>query len=431
MTEKAALPAQCHVHLDAVGGVAGDMFVGALLDALPMLKARVFEDLDAVMLDGACRPELREGLSGGLAVLRFGLSPNPASARLPADVGMHEHQLDHHSSSQHSHSEQHEHGTRFIDLVARIEAAHLQAGTAAHAIGILRRLADAESRMHRVPLEEVHFHEVGDWDSLLDVVAAGSIAGALDGWSWSVSNLPRGGGFVQTRHGSLPMPAPATVELLRGFRWRDDSRTGERVTPTGAAILAHLVPDPTMATPDGGCLLSAGMGAGTRDIPGMPNVLRAMIYAPGVHRESDDEVMMVTFDIDDMSGEEIGVAADRLRALAGVLDVSFGIRVGKKGRPLTDFRMLVVPIQLESVIVSCMRETSIIGLRWHRAQRRRLARESGVTLIDGNPLRHKAVERPSGGRTVKVESDDLARTEMLAARRRLQAQVERGEGETL
>lgn len=428
-----AWPARGHVHLDAVGGAAGDMFVAALLDALPELRPRVFDDLAAVLPDGVGRPELTEGLSAALAVRRFGLGG--ASPAAPAQVHHHGHGHHHHDDDRHTAPEPadsdggHAHGTRFVDLSARIEAAPLHTGTAAQAVAILRRLAEAESRMHRVPVDEVHFHEVGDWDSLLDVVAAGSIAAALPGWTWSVSALPRGGGLVRTRHGLLPVPAPATTELLTGFCWRDDGLPGERVTPTGAAVLAHLVANPSMRPPDGLRLIASGMGAGTRELEGMPNVLRALVHAvdgpPGV----DDEVMVLSFDVDDMTGEELGVAADRLRAAAGVLDLSLGLRIGKKGRPLHDFRLLVAAAQLEAVTELCLRETSTIGLRWHRVQRRRLPREGEAVALDGATVRRKRVQRPGGEATVKVESDDLAGTETLAARRRLQSRAEDGQEE--
>lgn len=416
MTERPSpLPERGHVHLDAVGGAAGDMFAAALLDALPALHARVFEDLAAVQPDGLGRPQLTEGTSGGIAVRRFGLLRQAHDDRLGAEAAG---------------GEGHAHGTRFVDLAARIEGAPLHAGTAAQSVAILRRLAQAESRMHRVPLAEVHFHEIGDWDSLLDVVSAGSIAGALAGWTWSVSELPRGGGLVRTRHGLLPVPAPATADLLAGFRWRDDGHTGERVTPTGAAILAHLIAAPAARLPTGLRLIASGTGAGTRELEGIPNVLRALVHAIDASDEvNEDEVMVLSFDVDDMSGEEIGVAADRLREAAGVLDVSLGMRIGKKGRPLHDFRLLVTPAQLETVADLCLSETSTIGLRWQKVQRRRLARNSDAVAVDGVTLRRKQVRRPGGEATLKVESDDVAHTETLAARRRLQARAERDEGE--
>ena len=126
-------------------------------------------------------------------------------------------------------------------MVGRIRTAALADGSAEQAVAILTLIAGVEAAIHQVPIEDVHFHEIADWDLLLDVVAAGSIAAALPAARWTVSPLPRGGGLVKTQHGLLPVPAPATAALLTGFAWRDDGVGGERVTPTGAAILRHLV----------------------------------------------------------------------------------------------------------------------------------------------------------------------------------------------
>jgi uncharacterized protein (TIGR00299 family) protein len=393
------MPEARHIHLDAVGGVAGDMFVAAMLDALPELRDRVLADIAAVLPAEAGAPFLREGMSGGLAVLRFGL--------LEA----------------HAHHDHHRHAG-FPDLVSRIEAAPLSAGTAEQAIAILRVLGEAEARMHRVPLDQVHFHEIADWDSLMDVVASGSIAAALDGASWSVSDLPRGSGRARTQHGILPVPAPATAEILRGFRWMEDGVPGERVTPTGAAVLRHLVGDAGQAA-IAGTLAATGMGAGTRDLPGMPNILRALVFERAA--ETDAEcVAVLCFDIDDMTGEEIGVALDHLRAADGVLDVSVGTRVGKKGRPLQDVRVLARPDALARVRDLCFRETSTLGLRWRLEARPSLRRRTEIVPTDEGEVRLKYAARPGGGGTVKAESDDLARVPGLAERRRLRAHAERG-----
>jgi len=398
-----------HIHLDAVGGAAGDMFVAALLGARPDLHPRVLADLAAVLPPDCGKPTLTEGLSGGIAAFRFGLAGTSAT------------------------SEQHRHGARFPDLARRIEAASLHAGTAQQAIGILRRLAESESRLHRVPVEEVHFHELADWDSLMDVVAAGSIAAALAQCSWSVSDLPRGHGMVRTQHGLLPVPAPAPADLLRGFRWRDDGIGGERVTPTGAAILAHLVN--AAAPPTEHIVLRAvGIGAGTREIDGMPNVLRALVFDVEAPRatmpQTRDDVIVLSFDIDDMTGEEVGVAADRLRAADGVLDLSIGSRQGKKSRPLLDFRLLIQPEALAAVSELCFLETSTIGLRWRRESRICLARNTDSVEIEGQPLRRKRSTLPDGRSALKVESDDLIRFEGLMRRRAAKFRGEHGSGDS-
>ena len=397
-----------HIHLDAAGGLAGDMFVAAMLDALPDLRPRVFADLAAVIPEHCGNPTLSDGVSGGVAVCRFALVA--IDAQSPG----------HHHDSAHDHDDHHhEHAVCFPEIARLISSASLHPGTADQAIAILRRLAEAESRMHRVPVEQVHFHEIADWDSLMDVVAAGSIAAALEQCIWSVSDLPRGDGLVRTRHGLLPIPAPATVELLRGFRWRDDGIGGERVTPTGAAIVAHLVGDVHRRA--GGSLYAAGSGAGTRELPGMPNILRALVFAqaPESAVEEADSVLVVSFDIDDMSGEEIAIAADRLRAADGVIDLTIASRQGKKGRPVSDFCLLLKPSAFEAVCQNCFLETTTIGLRWRSERRRCLPRSQESVELDGHRLLRKRTLRPDGVATLKVESDDLARSEGLAARRRL------------
>lgn len=208
----------------------------------------------------------------------------------------------------------------------------------------------------------MHFHEIAGWDSLADVVGAGSILAALGDAVWTVSDLPRGGGMVRTQHGMLPVPAPATAAILTGFAWRDDGVGGERVTPTGAAILRHL----TLSPQGGGTrrLVAAGTGAGTRDLPGMPNILRALVFEDSAAACLGDRVAVLSFDIDDMTGEELADAAERIRQCPGVLDVSMSAAMGKKGRPLTSLRVLAREDALSDARTLCLQQTSTLGLRW-------------------------------------------------------------------
>lgn len=390
-----------HIHLDAVGGAAGDMFAAAMLDALPDLVPRVMADLATVLPPTCGTPLLSAGTSGGLPALRFGLAdprplddnPTGNGFEPPATGG-------------------------FRDIRALIERAELSSGTAGHALAILGILAEAEGRVHQVAPEDVHFHEIADWDSIMDVVAAGSIAAALGGAVWSVSPLPLGGGLVRTRHGLLPVPAPATVELLKGFSWRDDGIGGERVTPTGAAIIAHLV---VGGGPAGGRLAASGTGAGNREMQGMPNILRAMIFEGGSGPET---VAVLSFDVDDMTGEEIADAAERLRAFPGVRDLSVGTRLGKKSRPSHDFRLFVAPPALVAVEAACFEETSTIGLRWRFEDRLCLPREEAMRTGEDRLLPVKRATRPGGKITTKVENDALAGIDGLARRRRLRRLAE-------
>ncbi len=378
------------IRLDAVGGVAGDMFAAAMVDALPDIRIRVLRDATAVLPPGTGTPVFEPGTSAGLHCLRFRLAPLAEA---------------HHHQDHHAHA-------GFRDMVARIVAAPLSPGTAAHATAILRHLAEAEAAIHHVPVDDVHFHEIGDWDSLMDVTAAGSIAAALDGARWSVSALPRGDGLVRTRHGLLPVPAPATAWLLEGFTWRDDGIGGERVTPTGAAILRHLVPLPQPRV--AGRLQATGTGAGTRELAGQPNILRALLFADANTAQIPDEedIVELCFEIDDMTAEEIAVAADRLRASPGVRDLILVPAIGKKARPVHTFRLLVEPAHREPVAEACFTETSTIGLRWQAARRAILPR----VLSEAGSLRVKTVTRP-GGPSRKAESDDVAGLAGLEARR--------------
>lgn len=389
------------IHLDAVGGVSGDMFVAAMVDALPWLKDRVMADVAAALAPGHGVPRFREGRSGAVRALRFGLeSGDPPTTT--HDV----HRVEDGS---------------FEAMSARIGRSGLEAETARHAVAILRILAEAEARIHNVPVSAVHFHEIGDWDSLADVVAAGSIAAALSAVTWTVSALPRGNGTVRTQHGLLPVPAPATCEILTGFLWNDDGIGGERVTPTGAAILKHLDAIPIgIGAP--GRLLASGFGAGARELNGAPNVLRALVFER-VDAPKADAVTVISFEVDDMTGEEIGVAAERLRALPGLLDLSIGTRFGKKSRPMQAFRLLAEPHAAAEIAERCLTETSTIGIRLHEERRMVLHREHAT--MEGK--RVKTVIRPDGAQTVKAESDDLT-GESLAARRRMRQHLERDKG---
>ena len=409
--ERAHLPpsSSLAIHLDLVGGLAGDMFVAAMVDALPALAAPVAKALAAVAPPGADLPACADTSSGGLRAKRFGLAPGSAYRKRDKD----------------SHG-----GTSYRELQCTLNAKTLETSTREHALAILALLADAEARVHGTTIDDVHFHEIGDWDSLMDVVAAGCIVAHLPGARWTASTLPLGGGTVSTVHGVLPVPAPATSLLLEGYRWRDDGIAGERVTPTGAAILRHLMsPADVAARSEGGRLLGAGAGAGTRTLAGRPNIVRALVFertAPATAQTLDgDAVAILEFDIDDMTGEEIAHASDRLRALPGVIDVSVGTRVGKKARPTADFRILAQPAAAANVAHVCFSETSTLGLRVREERRHVLRRSEVATTRNEAAVRVKVAERPGGMRTGKAEHDDVAADEGLDTRRRTRASAVR------
>ncbi|WP_420391545.1 LarC family nickel insertion protein [Acuticoccus sp.] len=378
-----------HVHLDAVGGVAGDMFAAAMLAARPDLAPRVLADCAAALPDGAGEAELTDGTASGITGRRLALVRRSA-ARKPV---------------QHA------------DFVSHIEGVTLSPGTAEAALAILARLAAAEATIHGVAQEDVHFHEMADWDTVLDVVAAGSIAAAL-GATWSVSPLPLGAGLVRAAHGLLPVPAPATAAILTGYDWHDDGIAGERVTPTGAAIVAHLTGGAGNGTRPSGRLAAVGHGLGRRTLDGAPNVLRALL----LEREaaSAERIALIAFEVDDMTGEEIAAAADRLRGTEGVRDVTLVPALGKKGRPVHRFEVQADPSAADRIADAAFAQTSTLGLRRCEVRRDTLTRHQAVS----GGLRVKHALRPGGIVTAKVEQDDVGDLATLAARREAARQAE-------
>lgn len=408
-------PASLAIHLDLMGGLAGDMFVAAMVDALPALAPLVLAELAAVQPAGTAAPGFCEASSGSLRAQRFGIAPPHderfyRSSSVPRAGAL-------------ARTQDHA-GTAYPILRRTIVDARLSAATREQALALLALLADAEAHVHGISVDHVHFHELADWDSLMDLVAAGCIAATLAGARWTASAPPLGGGVVPTAHGLLPVPAPATAYLLTGYPWRDDGIPGERVTPTGAAILRHLVPAADCdARRDTGRLVSVGCGAGTRALPGLPNIVRALVLerAPPIGAADADLVAILEFDVDDMTGEEIAIAGDRLRQHPGVIDVSIGTRSGKKGRPLTDFRVLGAPHASAAIARACFTETSTLGLRVHDERRQLLRRAEVTTEHDGAAIRVKLAQRPGGERTGKAAHDDVASEPGLDQRRQARA----------
>ncbi|SFM22242.1 LarC family nickel insertion protein [Methylobacterium pseudosasicola] len=418
-----------HIHLDALGGVAGDMFAAALLDAFPEHLEGVRASVRAVDSRIACTaPAHNDGILQGsrFAVSGPGSEAPPAPHRHGGHADHHHH--DHHPHD-HPHSHAHDashHGHRpWSEIRAELERADLAPAIRAHALAIFGHLADAEARVHGIAVDAVAFHEVGAFDSIADIVAAAHLIAMLEVRSWSVSALPLGSGRVRTQHGPLPVPAPATTLLLEGFSTLDDGIPGERVTPTGAAILRHLCGhEPGRGRPPG-TIGRSGIGFGTKVLPGLSNCLRALVLdVVPASRPDRGELAVIAFEIDDQSGEDLAMGLDRLRAEPGVRDVVQMPVLGKKGRMMAHIQALVQPESLEAAIAACFRETTTIGLRHHRVARATLDREAVTVAPEGQPVRVKVVDRP-GGRTAKAEADDALRQAGQADRARLRAEAER------
>jgi pyridinium-3,5-bisthiocarboxylic acid mononucleotide nickel chelatase len=378
-----------HIHLDAVGGIAGDMFVAAVLDAFPGLRDGMLSAIRAAHLPAGITCRLVEHRDAVLSGLRFLVEEPAFREREPG--------------SRYLGSQEHRH-MPFRELRARLEATQLSAAVKQRAIAIFSTLAEVEGQVHGMPAEEVSFHELGGWDSIADMVGAAFLIDALSA-TWSVSVLPRGNGRVHTEHGWLPVPTPATSLLLEGFVLIDDGLAGERITPTGAAILRHLgATQDEDRTPRR--LLRAGTGFGSKVFPGLSNVLRALVLEDVVARPLADRVAQLQFEIDDQTPEDLAIALDRLRAHPSVLDVLQVPAFGKKGRMTAHIQVLAVPNDLDAVVDACFVETTTLGLRWQVIERRVLSRNQETVEVGGRSVRVKVAER-GGEITTKAESDDL------------------------
>ena len=378
-----------HIHLDPVGGVAGDMFVAAMLDTWPELAEQTISAVRSIGLDDNVELSFSTHDDGTFTGSRFNVSKVGLGLAEILGCG-----LDH---TGHGH-------TLWSELRKTLEGSNLEAGIKRHAIGIFSELAYAEACVHGKDVATVAFHEVGNWDSIADIVAAAALINALAPSSWSIGSLPIGSGRVKTAHGELPVPAPATSLLLEGFLFHDDGRPGERVTPTGAAILKYLAPLPGIGNKPR-ILRDTGFGFGSRCFEGMSNVLRVLAFEAndqGTHYS--DTVGLIQFEIDDQTGEELAVSLDHIRAQEGVIDATQTAVMGKKNRMMAGIRILTEPTALDAVCETCFQQTTTLGVRTRIEDRTILARRE---IKNARGQRVKIARRP-GGDTAKTDIDDIS-----------------------
>ena len=366
------------LYLDCQAGISGDMTVGALLDlGVPLDHLR--GELGKLELPAS---------SYELSTSRTERLHMPA---LKFDVAVHDH-----------HTHRH-----YAGIDAMIAASGLSDQVKEQSRLIFRTLAEAEATVHGVEIEQVHFHEVGAIDSIVDIVATAICLQYLQVQQIYASALPLGSGFVETAHGRLPVPAPATAELLRGLPLHGDCGPGERVTPTGAAILVALVSrfgqQPTMVLERTGC------GAGGHDFADCPNILRAFLGSHVEKTDPADEVIVVEANIDDSTPEVLGYAMERLLE-EGALDVFFTSIQMKKNRPGVMVSFLCHHAQLERLAQLLLGETSAIGLRYYRADRIIMQRRVVEQQTEFGPVRFKQVI-DADGKTLRAapEYDDCRR----------------------
>jgi pyridinium-3,5-bisthiocarboxylic acid mononucleotide nickel chelatase len=349
------VPTTCY--LDAFSGISGDMLVGALADA------------------GADQA----AITSAIASLDAGATVSFERVKR-CGVG---------ATKYHVHVE-HQHAHRHLPhIVKMIEGAELAPGAQRNAIAIFRRLGEAEAEVHQVPIEKVHFHEVGASDSIADIVGACVAFDQLEIDTMVCSPINVGSGTVNTEHGVLPVPAPATARLLVNAPVYSRGPAFELTTPTGAAAAATLSQRfgvlPAMK------IRKTGYGAGGRDFPDQPNVLRVLLGEP----TGADEALAVAVleaNVDDLNPQVLAYAAERLLA-SGALDVTLSPLVMKKGRPGNLLRVVAKPEDREALAQIIFAETSTFGLRLYQAERRVHAR------------RFEEIATPYGAVRMKISSE--------------------------
>lgn len=424
------------LYLDCFSGASGDMIAGALVDAgvpFDVLEKAV----DSLGLDGVGVSSDRVDRSGiGAAKFRVTIDGEVADARPAArshdhghlhdqvDAHDHDHAHDHEGAHDHDHAHDrggthdhghahdHDHHRGLAEIDGIIDRSSLSPAGKERASRLFRRLAEVEAGIHQVPVETVHLHEVGAVDSIVDVVAAVRALEWLAPDRVVASPLNVGSGTVKCAHGELPVPAPATAELLLEVPTYAQGSPAELVTPTGALIVTEYAgaygPAPPMRVE------RIGYGAGDRNPAGRPNVLRALL-GESTGTGAFERVVVLECQIDDMNPQIYGVLMDRLAA-AGALDVFYAPIQMKKNRPGTLVTVVAPPGRREALSDILFRESTTIGLRVTETERERLDREAVAVETPVGSVRIKVARRAGAIRNAAPEFEDCAR---LAAERRI------------
>jgi uncharacterized protein (TIGR00299 family) protein len=386
-------------YLECFSGISGDMFLGALVDA--GVPARLMEEtvvalgvgakleISRVVRSGISAPKVDVWVDGEKDMPReeYWAEQDAARAILPAKASHdhehpHGHEHSHHKNAEKSrakapapHEHEHAHSHRGLTEIRQIiSAAAISESAKTTAIRTFEALGAAEAKIHSVPVESIHFHEVGAADAIVDIVCGAVGVEALGVDEIVCSPLNVGGGTVKCAHGTFPVPAPATVELLKGVPVYSSGIEAELVTPTGAAI-ARTLATRFSAFPEMK-IEKSGYGAGSRDFPGHPNVLRLVIgeALPLLAGKTKSEtVSVLEANLDDLNPQVFGYVMDRLLE-EGALDV-FGMPVQmKKNRPGTLLTVLCKPEDTEKLAQLIFSETTTLGVRRREESRQTLAR---------------------------------------------------------
>ncbi len=318
----------------------------------------------------------------------------------------HEHGHGHeHHHHEHGHSHEHHHHATWSSIRAMIENSRLSSGVKERAVAIFRAIAVGEARVHNMQLEDVHFHEVGAFDSIVDIVGTAIALDHLGIDAVYSAPVPLGsGGMIRTQHGIMPLPAPATLEILKGYPVQLTNVPFELTTPTGAGVLRGL--SKGMLASEKLLIERVGFGAGTRELPDRPNLLRVAIGTLATQEEQDTAVLMEA-NVDDMNPQVWPHVLERLLQ-AGALDAWLTPVLMKKGRPGHVLSVLAMPEAVNRFLEILWQETTTIGVRTSTVSRRKLKREELIVNTEFGPVRMKRIEGPDGT-VLRIEADEAAR----------------------
>ena len=362
-------------HLDPFSGIAGDMFLAACLDAGVVSPETLMARFGSLGL-GDARVNAER-------VKRAGLSGTHVRFEVDGDAPSRD----------------------WREIRELIQQSGLADAERERALGMFAHLAQAEAKVHAVPVDDVHFHEVGALDSILDVVGAAVAIEALSAEQWFCAPVNLGSGTVETEHGTLPVPAPATLELLRGVPTYAAGPRVELATPTGAAILRHL--DPAFDAPSA-TWSTVGYGAGRRDFEMQPNVLRLRVgEAMEEARSEGESAVMIETDVDDMSPQGLPYVQERLYE-RGAQDVTWHPVQMKKGRTGVRINVLSDAASVDALCRVLFTETTTIGVRTYELGKRRLDREMAEVETRYGPVRVKVASHEGRIVNVQPEHDDCA-----------------------
>lgn len=405
------------LYLDCQAGIAGDMLVAALLDlgGKPALE-RLTQMLEKLSLEGFSVSVTR--------VKKAGIDCCDFDVKLDAAHENHDHDMAYlHGLGDTSHDHDHHHAHRGLAQVEQvIDAASLSDRARGLARDAFRILARAEAKAHGLPIDQVHFHEVGAVDSIVDVLAAAFLIDDLDIERAIVPALTDGHGTIRCQHGVIPVPVPATLNICiaHGLPLSSSSVEGELVTPTSAALVAAL--EPEFSLPERYTIRAVGLGAGKRSYE-RPSILRAMLIEeldarvgaaareprPSLSAETQAPncIVKLECDIDDCSPEVLAYAAERLRE-AGAREVHWLPIFCKKGRPAYQLQVIVEPsdvLRMEEIILS---ETTTIGIRRQQMERTCLPRAIESVETPWGDVLVKTVRLPDGTRRTTPEYEACA-----------------------